>query len=294
MQMSTEDSLLFCGNSSIDHIITPTGTRNVLGGSACNSAVAALLSGKKSISLLSSVGNDFPIDTLDRLGIDVSHTKIYDRCSNIFIMDEINNRISLFNPEYLPIKIPEYLDVKHLHVSCRKGVPFQEAFQKINAETYSLDIMWSSVKDFLPELSDCLTKADFLFCNDDEYNILCKNNINNHFSDNLNIFITDKTGVTYQKGKYKRHFQTVKVSPIISTVGAGDTFLGGFLSYYDGKNIDNAVYNGLAMASTSIQNFGNLHILNKASDIDLLREQIERMNTNETKLAIYHRSLMQR
>ena len=292
--MSTEDNLLFCGNSSIDRIITQSGTKDVLGGSACNSAIAARLSGKKNISLLSSVGNDFPIDTLDSLGIDVSYTKIYDRCSNIFIMDEINNQVSLFNPEYLPIKIPEYLNVKHLHVSCRKGVPFQKAFQKIDAESYSLDVMWSSVKDFLPELSDCIMKTDFLFCNDDEYNILCKNNINTKFSDNLHIFITDKAGVTYQKGTYKRHFQTVKVSPIVSTVGAGDTFLGGFLSYYDGKNIDHAVYNGLAMASTSIQYFGNLHILNKASDIDLLRKQIERINTNETRLAIYHRSLMQR
>lgn len=43
--MSIKDKLIFCGNSSIDHIITHRGTKDVIGGSAVNAAIAGSLFG---------------------------------------------------------------------------------------------------------------------------------------------------------------------------------------------------------------------------------------------------------
>ncbi len=120
---------------------------------------------------------------------------------------------------------------------------------KIHAQSYSLDVMWSSIKDFLPELSACLKKADFLFCNDSEFIIMQRNGLINIDSlpQNLSIFITDKTGVFYQKGNNRKYFTTIKTDDVISTVGAGDTFLGSFLSLFNGKNLNEAVYQALAI-----------------------------------------------
>lgn len=107
--------------------------------------------------------------------------------------------------------------------------------------------------------------------------------------------ITDKNGVIYQKGESRKQFKTIEVTPIVSTVGAGDTFLGQFLSHYKKDNLDQSVYCGLAAASISVQDFGNLHLFNKTTEIEQARKSIQITDKqNDTKAYIYNRSIMQR
>ena len=73
MPMNTKNKLIFCGNSSIDHIITTTGTKNIIGGSAVNSAIAAANQTDKNIAIISSVGSDFPVNILDDINIDTKY-----------------------------------------------------------------------------------------------------------------------------------------------------------------------------------------------------------------------------
>lgn len=295
--MSIKDKLIFCGNSSIDHIITHKGTKDVIGGSAVNAAIAGSLFKNKEISIISSIGYDFPIDVLDQLSIDTQYIQKYENKTNSFNIDEINNKISLINSAYAPIIIPEQLTTNHLHISCRKGVPFIDALNKIHAHSYSLDVMWSSIKDFLPELSVCLKKADFLFCNDNEFIIMQRNGLINIDSlpQNLSIFTTDKTGVYYQNGNERKYFATIKTDDVISTIGAGDTFLGSFLSSFNGKNLNEAVYQALAMASISVKDYGNLHLRNKSIEINKTKNIIQNMDKkDETKFNIYNRPILQR
>jgi len=293
--MSIKDKIIFCGNSSIDHIIAHQGTKNVIGGSAVNSAIAGNLFSNKEISVISSVGYDFPLDILNKLNIDTQYIQKYETKTNSFKIDEINNRISLINDAYTPIIIPEHLHTSHLHVSCRKGVPFIDAINNIDAQYYSLDVMWSSIKDFLPELSACLKKADFLFCNDSEFIIMKRNGIIDTLPQNLTIFTTDKNGVCYQKGKKQKYFPPMKMDNIVSTVGAGDTFLGSFLSSFNGCNLNDAVYQALAMASISVTDFGNIHLLDKSIEINKAKNTIKNMDkTDETKFNISNRTILQR
>lgn len=295
--MSIKGKLIFCGNSSIDHIITHRGTKDVIGGSAVNAAIAGSLFGNKEISIISSIGYDFPLDILDKLNINTQYIQQYENKTNSFSIDEINNKISLINSAYTPIIIPEQLTTDHLHISCRKGVPFTDAMNKIHAQSYSLDVMWSSIKDFLPELSACLKKVDFLFCNDSEFIIMQRNGLINIDSlpQNLSIFTTDKTGVYYRKGNERKYFATIKTDDVISTVGAGDTFLGGFLSSFNGKNLNEAVYQALAMASISVKDYGNIHLRNKSIEISKAQNTIQNMDKkDETKINIYNRPILQR
>ena len=295
--MSIKDKLIFCGNSSIDHIVTHRSTKDVIGGSAVNAAIAGSLFGNKEISIISSIGYDFPLDILDKLNINTQYIQQYENKTNSFSIDEINNKISLINSAYTPIIIPEQLATDHLHISCRKGVPFTDAMNKIHAQSYSLDVMWSSIKDFLPELSACLKKVDFLFCNDSEFIIMQRNGLINIDSlpQNLSIFTTDKTGVYYRKGNERKYFATIKTDDVISTVGAGDTFLGGFLSSFNGKNLNEAVYQALAMASISVKDYGNIHLRNKSIEISKAQNTIQNMDKkDETKINIYNRPILQR
>lgn len=131
--MNLKSDLLFCGNASLDTIICNNGTQIVIGGSSCNSAISAALNTKKQISLFTSLGSDFPIQKLRHLNIDTKNIDLYDVPSNAFVVDEIENTISLKQPQYLPIKIPNDIKTSHLHVSCRRGVPFKEMFTEIQA-----------------------------------------------------------------------------------------------------------------------------------------------------------------
>lgn len=294
--MNTKNKLMFCGNSSIDYIITDQGEKNVIGGSAINAAISAVLANKNNeTSIVSSVGCDFPLNILNNLNIDTQYIFKSEQETNSFIIDEINNTIHLKNTSYLPIVIPNNIRTNHLHVSCRKGVPFIDAINKIDAQHYSLDIMWSSVKDFIPQLSACLKKADFLFCNDGEFRILTQNGVTNLFPENLTVFITNRKGVYCQKGIQQKYFETIQVRDSVSTVGAGDTFLGGFLGLFNGNNLNDAIQQALAMASISIKDFGNIHLANKSAEINQAKKIIQHWDkNNETKFDIYNRSILQR
>ena len=289
------NNLIFCGNTSIDRIITKQKTINVIGGSACNSAIAAALSNHQNVSLLSSIGHDFPIQEIENLRIDTQYIQHHKEASNAFIMDEINNQISILNPAYLPIKIPDNLKAEHLHVSCRKGVPFVEAMTKIKASHYSMDFMWSSLKDFSSDISSLLKKVDYLFCNDTEFLMMQRLGILENLSQSLGIFMTDKTGVTYRKGKNVKHFSTIDVNPVVSTVGAGDTFLGAFLASFNKNNLDEAVYKALSMASISIKGYGNLHLKDKKEEMIKTEEMIRNMDKqHDPRVDFYNRSIVQR
>lgn len=289
------NSLIFCGNSSIDRIVTKQGMVNVIGGSACNSAIAAALSGHKNISLISSIGQDFPIAEVENLGINTEYLQSCKEKSNTFIIDDENKSISMLNPTYLPIKIPDNLKAEHLHVSCRKGVPFVEAMTKIKAYHYSMDVMWSSLKDFSSDISSLLKKVDYLFCNDTEFLMMQRLGVLENLSQSLAIFMTDKTGVTYRKGKNVKHFSTIDVKPVVSTVGAGDTFLGAFLASFNKNNLDEAVYKALSMASISIKDYGNLHLKNKKEEMIKTEEMIRNMDKqHDPRVNFYNRSIVQR
>ncbi len=293
--MNTKNKLIFCGNSSIDHIITTTGTKNIIGGSAVNSAIAAANQTDKNIAIISSVGSDFPVNILDDINIDTKYLCRLTTKSNSFVINEVNNNVTLVGNTYLPINLPDDVITDYLHVSCRKGVPFIDAINKIKARHYSLDVMWSSVKDFLPELTDYFKKADFLFCNDSEFKIMQRYGLMDIVPKNLALFITDCNGVTYQKDSERKYFSTIKANKIVSTVGAGDTFLGSFLSSFDGNNLNEAVYRALSMASLSIRDFGNIHLINKTEEINKVTKIIRNMDKcNATEFNIHNRPVLQR
>lgn len=293
MSISNNSKLVFCGNSSFDHITTFCGVKTVIGGSAINSAISALLSSKKDISIISSIGNDFPQEFFEKLNINTQYIYKHDSETNIFEIDEIKNSVILKNRNYLQIIIPENMQTDCLHISCRRGVPFVDAIKKIKAEYYSLDVMYSSIEVLISELKDCLKKINFLFCNNDEFIIMGKRGLLNMFPKNLIIFVTDKMGVCCRRGVEKKFYSTISEKDPVSTVGAGDTFLGGFLASFNGDNFDEAIYQALAIASISIKDFGVVHLLDRNNEINRARNKIRDMDKcNETKFNIYNWPIM--
>ena len=112
--MSIKDKLIFCGNSSIDHIVTHRGTKDVIGGSAVNAAIAESLFGNKKISIISSIGYDFPLDILDKLNINTQYIQQYENKTNSFSIEEcyIHNILIVFPAVFLLKYFSHY---KHGH-----------------------------------------------------------------------------------------------------------------------------------------------------------------------------------
>jgi cytidine kinase len=77
--------VVIVGHLGFEFVSTPHGQADSLGGAAYYSAVGAALSGAR-VSLVSSVGEDYPIDTIAALGIDVSHVAVQAGSSSRFVI----------------------------------------------------------------------------------------------------------------------------------------------------------------------------------------------------------------
>ena len=67
--------LVIIGHLGFETVRTPDAERRSLGGSGYYTALGAVLSGA-AVSVISIVGDDFPLDELSALGVDVSHVSV--------------------------------------------------------------------------------------------------------------------------------------------------------------------------------------------------------------------------
>ena len=255
--------LLYIGNISLDEIKCFDGsTRHIWGGSALYSALASRLVFQGSIGVYSIVGNDFDLKIFDENRITFIGKKLNNRKSNVFIIEEKKNKCFLKNKKYLKFpNINQEINVKHLHVSFRKGVEIEKIFSNnIKFKHLSIDVMHSSIAYIKKYLINYLEYIDYIFCNKLEYDA-----IKNILNENIEIFITDEHRcVKYYRNKYKKNYNVPKIlnKNIKSTTGAGDTFIGGFLGcYLKTKNKKLSIETAIKISGLSILNYGNLELI---------------------------------
>lgn len=245
--------ICYVGNSSIDIIKNSKNqTKNIIGGSAIYSSLSTRYSSNLKIGILTNVNTEIS-EILKNKKIDLFGNVTNELTT--FSIDEVSGKCIGINYSKSKISINKKINTKHLHVSFRKGVDVEKILESKNLKynTLSIDVMISSVEEFIPLIRKYKDKIDILFCNMKEYHIIDEiiQNIP------LKIITNENNPIVAISNEYNKIYEVQKIDNVISNTGAGDSFIGGFLSnYVIEKDIDKSINQGIINASVSLDNFG--------------------------------------
>ena len=248
--------LCFVGNSSIDLIKNENGNGETFGGSAIYSSLSCRSVSDKSIGIISNVDNKLK-KLLESKQIYL-FGKVVDEI-NTFEIDESLGTCNFIKQGNNDVLINEDIEINYLHVSFRKGVNIDNVLKnpKIRYNHLSIDVMIHSIDSFIEMIEKYIDKIDIIFCNNEEYQVLKK-----HFNNLPLTIITNQDKPVIAVNKEENiYFNVPQNIPTISSTGAGDSFIGGFLAEYSkNQNLNSAINKGIANASYSVTKFGPIDI----------------------------------
>lgn len=241
--------LVYVGNISRD-IYVDTGNE-YWGGSGFHAAIASALFEEKRIGVISGIGEDFDEEIFRMLGIININGKIAKKRCNVFQKDSMDSSFRLSGECYLHYPpVSERIFAHHLHISLRKGVPVEETLNNpmIRFDSLSVDVIYSSIdyaKDILCRFKE---RICMIFCNLKEYR---------QIKDYIYTIPTTVTNehrpvILWKEGVLQQIFMVPFLDKIIRTDGAGDSFIGGFLSLPGKMNLHDNIVRGIAMAWTAV------------------------------------------
>lgn len=255
--------LCFAGNSSIDLIKNGNWNKETFGGSAIYSSLSCRSVSDKSIAIISNVDNNLK-KLLDSKQIYL-FGEVVDEI-NVFEIDESLGTCNFIKQVNNNILINEDIEVNYLHVSFRKGVNIDNILNnpKIRYNHLSIDVMIYSIDSFIDMIRKYIDKIDMIFCNNEEYQVLKK-----HFlSLPLTIITNQNKPVIAVNNKENLYFNVPQNISKVSSTGAGDSFIGGFLAeYLKNQNLNSAINTGIANASYSVTKLGPIDISSKNNGI---------------------------
>lgn len=273
-------TLLVVGSVALDSIFTPFGSAaDTLGGSAVHFAVAASL--LHPVRVVGVVGDDYPVDELDRLaprGIDwsgVEHAKgesfrwkgkySYDLQSR----ETLETRLGVF-ASFAP-KLPAGAEASrivflgNIDPVLQLGVLDQVA----SPQFVACDTMNYWIQSKRDDLLALLKRVDMLMVNDSEAREL-SGDWNVHRAGRW-ILERGPKRVVIKQGEYGAlliepgntfHIPAFPLEEVFDPTGAGDAFAGGFMGYLaragtiDGPHLRRAMVYGSTTGSYSVAGFG--------------------------------------
>ena len=254
--------LCYVGNSSKDKIIINGETFDELGGSCIYSSFSSRSSYGGSIAIISKIDNDTQL-LLKKKRIE-SYGTVVNKMPK-FLIDESKATCEsrFYNTD--AIKLKSKINVNYLHISLRRGVDVDAFIENklLNYNHLSVDVMIHSVVDFIPMIEKYASKIEILFCNINEYNIIRK-----YIRDIPLVIVTNENKPVFVITPFKTiSYDVIKNENVKSTTGAGDSFIGGFLSkYIINQNIDESVSQGIYNSSKSIEKIGPLVSVQPSTD----------------------------
>ena len=245
--------IVFVGNISIDKKVCVNGKYvEVIGVSAFNSYCATqLFQNLKNIKVYSNFDEH---NILKDINLNQQKFK-----PNVFIINEKNSScISEINST---IKLGNAFSCEHLHISFRKGVDITSFLNgNVIYKSLSIDVMLYSVSEFIPLIEKYAERIDFLFCNKTEYEVIKNIQIKGLFI----VTNEDKSIEVHHRNNTDYYYVTEIKNKIISTTGAGDSFIGGFIScYFYDHDLTSAINRGIQCAQFCLKTYTNSEFINK-------------------------------
>ncbi len=272
-------TLLVVGSVALDSVFTPFGeTADALGGSAVHFAVAASL--LHPVRVVGVIGDDYPVDQLDRLapkGIDWSGVErvkgesfrwkgkySYDLQSR----ETLETRLGVF-ANFRP-RLPKGLDDARFVFLGNIDPELQlDVLEQVrDPSLVACDTMNYWIQSKRPALMKLLSRVDMLMVNDAEAREL-SGDWNIHRAGRW-ILDQGPTRVVIKQGEFGAlliergrtfHIPAYPLEEVFDPTGAGDAFAGGFMGYLaranatDTDHLRRAMVYGAAMGSWSVSGF---------------------------------------
>ena len=289
-------SLLVIGTVAFDAIETPFGkTDKIIGGAATYIATSASFF-KKNSNLVSVVGEDFPLETIQMMnerGIDTEGLQIKKGEKTFFwsgkYHTDMNTRdtlatelnvLSTFDP-IIPENYQdcEYLMLGNLMPSIQKKVI--ERMHK-RPKLIVMDTMNFWIEIAMSDLLETIKLTDVLTINDEEarqltgeYALVKAARKILTMGPKYLIIKKGEHGALLFHGMHVFFAPALPLEEVFDPTGAGDTFAGGFMGYLSNsgdisfESMKRAVIYGSAMASFCVEKFGLQRLLEiSAEDVD--------------------------
>ena len=289
-------SILVVGTVAFDAIETPFGkTDKIVGGAATYICLSASFFTKK-LNLVSVVGEDFPIKSIQMLknkSVDTKGLQVKKGEKTFFwsgkYHNDMNSRDTLdtqlnvlenFDP-IVPKEFQEseFLMLGNLMPSVQKKVLDQ---MKNRPKLVVLDTMNFWMDLFMDDLKEALKEVDVFTINDEEarqlsgeYSLVKAAKIILKMGPKYLIIKKGEHGALLFNNNEVFFAPALPLEEVFDPTGAGDSFAGGFIGYLaktndiSFENMKRAVINGSAMASFCVEKFGTQKLTEiTKSDVD--------------------------
>ena len=185
--------IVIIGHLGFETVQTPFAQRRGPGGSAYYTALGAALSGGD-VSLVSTVGSDFSLDTLREVGVDLSHVSVARGASSRFEIKYlptfadrlIELDLGVGSVLYVPESL-DYSEVKYVHVATNLPQTQVELIERLRvvapATTITADCFDQFVVSYPKATCRVVQSADLVFANLVEYEMIVRMCGDDHHAD---------------------------------------------------------------------------------------------------------------
>lgn len=281
-------SLLTVGSVAFDAIETPFGkTDKIIGGAGTYIAIASSYF-QKNQRLVSVVGEDFPMDTLEDLkfrGVDLQGLQVKTGEKTFFwsgkYHNDMNSRDTLATElnvleNFDPIIPESYQGTEFLMLGNLSPTVQRQVIERLEKRpkliamdtmNFWMDIAWD-------ELMKTLRLVDVLIINDEEarqltkeYSLVKAAKKIKSMGPKILIIKKGEHGALLFHGENIFFAPALPLEDVYDPTGAGDTFAGGFIGYLSTvdevnfENLKRAIIVGSAMASFCVEKFGTERLM---------------------------------
>ena len=255
--------IVIIGHLGLETVQTPFAQRRGPGGSAYYTALGAALSGGD-VSLVSTVGSDFSLDTLREVGVDVSHVSVARGASSRFEIKYlptfadrlIELDLGVGSVLYVPESL-DYSDVKFVHVATNLPQTQVELIERLRvvapAATITADCFDQFVVSYPKATCRVVQSADLVFANLVEYEMIVR------MCGDIGTPMVIKKGERGADYRFGAESVTVTAPAVqlVDPTGAGDAFAGAYLVHLArGADQASALTAACRIGAAAVRSFG--------------------------------------
>ncbi|MDP2637523.1 MAG: PfkB family carbohydrate kinase [Candidatus Levybacteria bacterium] len=264
--------ILVCGFCTQDFIRNKSYFGGAAGGIALNLASLGVNVGILSVLGEDNFSKEYKKELLKKR-VDIS--LVLDKAGRIPYLEVIDDKNSEFSRKFNDNGTKDKLEDTNPDFRLLNSYSFLHAVNAPKklcnylAQNFKGDISYCPgsllVRDHNSLSDELASSSKFIFCNQEEYEILEKKvDFNNLFNKKLRLLLVTKgeKGVTAIYKDKVVSYDSIKVKKLVDTTGGGDAFALGFIkAIMDDESFDKGIKYGIKLASIAVQSYGVTQVI---------------------------------